>query len=52
MGCDSRDNWRNHMFLAFLFIDGNAYCWTWDDGGRGEGGKKIKVEGVDDSVMT
>lgn len=40
------------MFLAFLFIDGNASCWTCDDGGRRKGGRKIKVEGVDDSVMT
>lgn len=43
------------MFLAIFFFfvgDGSTSCWTCDDRGRRERWKKIKVEGVDDSVTT
>ena len=43
-----------NVFGNFLFFvgDGSTSCWTCDDRGRRERWKKIKVEGVDDSVTT
>lgn len=53
-GCGG-GRWRKQMFLAIFFFfvgDGSTSCWTCDDRGRRERWKKIKVEGVDDSVTT
>ena len=42
-----------NFFFSFFFVDdGRTLCWACDDRGRRERWKKIKVEGVDDSVTT